>query len=754
MQKLKEWRGRSISRFKKLFSAYNYLLIYFFLLITFDVVLLNFPLTNYLGYEFSILNSALIIFLSGIFTISFLKKNTVDAGTVKYIYKTIVLISLIFLIIPFIISLYSLFKTIICPLKDGIIFYTFFTLPAPVIGIALGVLSFSISKRFGFIFFLLSLFIICLIPVFEIYFNPQIYFYNPIIGFFPGTIYDESIEVDIKLMIYRMMNLIFFTSVIVLVLRALVTNSKSLLNISWTYTLVGPVAFIILSPYFGYSTTDGRIYNELDRTITSEHYELHYSSEINDTLIRVIALHQEFYYSELEKFFNVKLKKKIISFIFSDREQKKKLFGTENADVAKPWIPEIYILADNYDKTLRHEIAHCFAGEFGSRVFKVADNFNPALIEGIAMAADPDYDSFDLDYMAALAFDRGFTVDIKTLFSFFNFFKQPSSIGYIVAGSFIKFIIDRYGIERFKNLYANLDFPKYYNKQLSELSSEFEFYLKNKFVVSESVNDRAKYYYGRKSIFYKICPRYVAKKLNEAWKLYDQKKIGEAKGIFNELKKNSDNYSALIGLSYCYVELQQYQKAIDILKGNLHKFENTPYYYEVELILADLLIKNGQIDEAKALYDLLIKQNPSRILYGLTALRNDLLNTGLVTTYLNAKDNEKYEILKLLNSKKYNYNSFPYLVLLAKSSNIEYGTFLKNFLRTFEVKNFNSSYGIYKLSLYMCEKMDFDRSRKLAALSLRFSEDSSFNSVLKSNFEKMDWLYKNYMRVLSSVTFH
>ena len=73
---------------------------------------------------------------------------------------------------------------------------------------------------------------------------------------------------------------------------------------------------------------------------------------------------------------------------------------------------------------MKHEIAHCFTREFGSYIFKIADNFNPSLIEGVAMAADPVYDGFDLDYMAALAFNNDFKLNVNALFTFFNFFKQ------------------------------------------------------------------------------------------------------------------------------------------------------------------------------------------------------------------------------------------------------------------------------------------------------------------------------------------
>jgi hypothetical protein len=706
-----------------------------------------------LGYEFSIFNSVLIIILAGIYSIFFLKKINVSNETKNKIIKTLTIVSIIFLLLPFLISFLSLFRKITCPIKDGIAFYTFLTVPAPIVGIALGFLAFSVSKRLSVLIFFLLFFIIALIPVLEIYFNPQIYFYNPIVGFFPGTIYDEGIEVDLKLIIYRVLILFFYLSIIFLILRALLSNSQYSLKIAWIYSILVPIAFLMLSPDLGYSTSHSRIKVELNKTITSEYYEIHYSSELNDTLINVIALHHEFYHTELEKYFKLKPKRKITSIIFNNREQKKRLFGTANADVAKPWIPEIYITADNYDKTLKHELAHCFAGEFGSRIFKVADNFNPSLIEGIAMAADPIYDEFDLDYMAALAFSNKYKLDVNSLFKSLNFFKQPSSLGYIIAGSFVKYLNNKYGIERFKKLYTDLDFNEYYAKELPELANEFETYLGSNYLITPNDSDRAKYYYGRKSIFYKVCPRYVAKQLNKAWKMYNKNRINEAKKIFEDLLTMSDSYSPLIGLAYCFVEKNENEKAINLLRQNIHKFENTAYNYEIEFLLADLLAKNDHVPEADSIYKVLILLNPNRALYSLSVLRNHLVNTNNVQNYLNGKNEEKYEILKSLNVKNYDYNSFPYLASLAKATGIKYKYFLNNFSTTLEVNDYNSSYGIYKLSLYMCEKMDFDRARKMASLTLRYSKDKSFNSMLRSNFDKMNWLYKNSDKTLTKLSY-
>jgi tetratricopeptide (TPR) repeat protein len=220
--------------------------------------------------------------------------------------------------------------------------------------------------------------------------------------------------------------------------------------------------------------------------------------------------------------------------------------------------------------------------------------------------------------------------------------------------------------------------------------------------------------------------------------------VTNAKSIFEELMHISDSYSPLIGLAYCYAEQDNYQKAIEILKKNILRFKNTAYFYEIEFLLADLLAKNKQITEAKVVYESLIKQNPNRSLYSLSTLRNDLINSDtVIVNYLKGEVSDKFDILKSLNLEKYNYNTFPYLASLAMDGKVDYESFLKIFLKNLEIENYLSVYGIYKLSLYMCGKMDFERARKVAALTLRYSTDISFNSVLKSNFEKLDWLYKN-----------
>jgi tetratricopeptide (TPR) repeat protein len=662
--------------------------------------------------------------------------------------------AIIFILIPILISLISLLNTVVCPLGDGVLFYLVITLPAPIIGIGLSLFSLSIWRRFSYIIFILLIIIVAIVPLFELYFNPQIYFYNPLIGFFPGTIYDEGIEIDMKFIAYRVMNVLFFLSLIYFLYNALKEKSKNKIKLTWAYAILISVLFIFISPKIGYSTTLSTIKKELEKTITTRHFELHFPSSVDDTLVNVIALHHELYFAQLEKYFGATPTEKISSIIFSNREQKRKLFGSANADVAKPWIPQIYISVGNYDKTLKHEIAHCFTREFASGIFKVADNFNPVLIEGIASAADPEYDEYDLDYIAALAFHNDYSVELKTLFQSFNFFMQPSSLGYILSGSFIKYLNDKYGIEKFKKLYSDLDFPKYYQKDLTELEHEYEQFLKTSFASEVGSVNKAKYYFDRKTIFSKVCPRYVTKQTKKGWLLFNQKKYEGAKTIFTELAKMSDNYSSLIGLASCYEELNKIPKAITLLKENRDKYLNSGSWYELQFMLADLLARNGELTQADSIYRILVEQNPNRTLYSISRFRTDMLKTGEnLSNYLSSDENEKYNIVKQMNDESYNYNSLPFFVSLAKICEVPYEEFLSSFSKVIKVNDYESAYGIYKLSLYLCEKMDFERARKMAALALRYEEDISLNYILKNNFEKMDWLHKNKDQILSTISY-
>lgn len=729
-----------MSKTRKIFGLENSLPVYLLIVVVFDLLLIIFPLTKVFGYEYSALNSVLLVFLSGIFSIRLLT-NFPSQESKKTVTKSLVLSSLFFILIPVIISVTNSFFTIKCSLWDGFLFYLVITVPSVIIGSGLGFVISILFKRFRILIFIIIYILILLIPLVEFYFNPQVYFYNPIFAYWPGTIYDEALSVDVKLAVYRFLNLFFFGSVLYITYQMYYRKNHMTKKFLGIMVVLIPTLFVYFSPLLRYSTDKERIENELTSTIYSPHFIIHYSPKVNKDLINDIAIHHEYYYKVLSEFFNVKLDKKIESFLFLNDEQKKRLFGSANADVAKPWLLQIYISYLDYNTTLKHELAHCFTSAFAKGLFKVADGFNPYLIEGAAVAADPIYDENDIHFMAAMAYHFGYKTDLKNLFKFLSFFKQTSSVSYIFAGSFSKFLIDKYGIEKYKKLYSDLDFEKIYKTSIDSLNTEYSKFLDK--INTEGNADKAYYYFGRKSIFYKVCPRYIADRLNKAWELYSNKRYEEAGNIFQHVFRLGKNYSALIGMANCESKLNHNENAIKLLQDNISFYKNSAYYYNIEFSLGDLQAKQGDYKGADTNYTALMNENPNRRFYYLTRLRKNLIKNSLIKSYVNGNDFDKFQIVKKLNVHKYNYNSIPVLISLAKSLNDEYKLFLKNFDKTIHIKDYSSSYAVYRLSIYMLENLDFSDARKMAALSLRHDSGKDFNSVLQSNYDLTDWFFYN-----------
>lgn len=726
-------------QFKKILTSYNYLVFYSLLIFISNLFFLNIPLINVFGYEFAIANSILLTILSGLFFISFFKKkDIIGKGDLKKLLIPI----FVFLSIPLIVTLINSILTEFCSFPDGVLFYLIITCPSVIIGGALGLISTINIKRFPRVFFLFLLFIILLIPLTEFYLNPQVYFYNPILGYLSGTIYDEGLTVDFKLFSYRLLNVIFFGGILIYLLLSYIKKfkvNKIFLNI---IIIVIPAGFIYLSPLIGYSTTFSSLEDELHKKISTENFEIYFSPDISEDEIKLIIVHHEYYYNELKEFLQVKPVSKIKSYVFQNRQQKRKLFGSANADIAKIWLYSIFITKDAYSSTLRHEIAHCFSAEFGVGPFKVADGINPYLIEGIATASHPFYDDYSIHYMAAIAYKNGFRVGLDRMFGFTNFFTQLSTLSYIYAGSFTKYLIDSYGIEKYKRLYADLNFAKVYQTSTDSLLKNWQNFIE--LFETEGTEHIANFYFGRKSIFHKTCPRYISDRLERAWIYYNSKEFEKAEKIFNSVLEKEMNYSALTGLSLCYFETDKLNESIKLLEENINAFESTSYYYNLQLNLADLYIGNNNLSDAEFLYSKINKQKPGTRLYYISELRITLIeNDDMIYHYLKGSDYDKYQVLKELNKKTIHFESIPVMINLSRVLEEEYEVFIKQFDKTIYVTDFSSSYAVYSLSKYMLENLDFIKARKMAALAMRYNDNKSFNEVYKENFKRMNWIYHN-----------
>ncbi len=721
-------------------SSHNiYYLITIIIVLLLNLIFIQLPLLNTLGYEFAALNSLLLLILSGFYSISFLKSNPNDFNTLC---KKLILLA----IIPLLISIAYSFFTMFCSFMDGILFYFLIAFPAIFIGCSIGTFTLIFAKRFHKLLFVIFIIVLALIPVLEIYFNPQVYFYSPLIGYFPGNIYDEGLSPDWKLVYHQLLILIYFISLILLFTK----KKEFVLNNKIKYAivlLVVPILFQLLSPFLGFTTTYGRLESYLSKKIITANTTLHYD-HLSDSEAKFIALNQQYYFDHLTKKLKVDLSKNIDVYLFNSSEQKKQLFGAGNANVAKPWQYSVYISKDSWNNTLQHELIHVFSAEFGSGIFKLASGFNAAMIEGLAEAVDNNFNNYSIQEITALAYNNDYKVNIIDLFKGLNFFKQNSTLSYTYSGAFFKYLIDKYGIEKVKSFYKSGNFEFYFKTDFISAQREFETKLKNAPVIGDK--SMAQYYFGRLSIIQKVCPRFISDRLNIAWKYLNDDNYTEAENLFNEINQKTINYSAIMGLSEIYLLNKQNKIAIDLLNKYLNKFANTPYYFNLLFRLGDLYVQSGKIDSANSVYKKLVNYNPNFYLTMLSNVRLALIEGNQIKNYIASNDSVKYNILLNLNRDAYNYSSIPVLIDLAQVIGVEYNKFIKNFNKVFTIDNVESSYALFKLSQYMLENGDYTGSRKMAALSLRFKDKNPFIISLQQNFEKANWFSLNADKILST----
>ncbi len=712
----------------------------FFLILT-NLFLSTLPLTNTLGYEFSAVNAILLFALGGMAVIYRFNKDVFE----RFSFYELVVREKYFiasaLLIPFFIVFFSSIFFAKCPPANGVLFYLFITVPSFFGGITLGFFSFALSKKFSLWIFFLLFFVLLCVPLIEFYFYPQVYFYNTIIGYFPGTIYDEDLSVDRILIAYRLFNLVFFIGLIYLAVK--IKNKKFISKLAISLLLiVTALIFVALKPALHFSTNKHRLKLNLDKTITTENFQIHYTGLLGQKEIEFAALLHEYYLERIKIELKENYRGKIDSYLFESRDQKRKMIGAGSADLAKPWLAQIYLNYTNYDQTLKHELVHSLSANFGTTPFKVAENFNPAMIEGLAMAVENDYDGLPVHYAAKLAYQAGYKFPIEKLFSGLNFFTRPSSISYIYAGSFIKYLADSYGVEIVKKLYSDSDFNKHFEKSLSALAQEYENFLHN--YQNKFNKHKAQLYFGGVTIFKKFCPRTAASDVKKAWRYFNEKQFTEAHNLFKKVYGYSNSYQSLIGIIASLRKEKKYLEEEQFLSKQIHNFRLSQYIYNIELLRGDLLIKINKQTEAAAIYDSLLVQNPhieltNEVLIRKTILKEDIDSLKL---YFDKNEIQKYQKLLNMNKNEIKYFSIPLLLRLAKVNKQSIDELINRLKEKFTATDFISCYAAINISRAALYNFDYETAQYFAvqALYLEQSEDNSHSSV--ENLRLVNW-FKN-----------
>ncbi len=381
---------------------------------------------------------------------------------------------------------------------------------------------------------LLSIAGFAIVPLVVQFFSfPQLYFYNHIWSYWPGPIYDEVVQFDTRLILFRTITLLW-----VLLFWAVPAAGKErvyqVISLGSLFALLFSYAHL---SNWGLISPEERIQQELGMVYESDHFRIFYPAERssgrrveasgqdsrhNDepdgaglertSAAKSIADWAEIHETHLKEIteelgldLQLYRETKVHSYIYNSSDQKKRLTGAGRTSFAPVWLSQdqIHIAEEVLERVLRHELVHVAAKQFGNR-FGASTSIG--LVEGLAVALDPGRYGSSVHRLVAARDPYPDSEELRRLLGA-GFYSSAGSVSYLISGSFIRYLIDHYPVERLRKAYRTGDIEKAYAPYtLEELTRSWHRYLDSQEPDLVDV-ERADALFRTPSIFEKPCPR-------------------------------------------------------------------------------------------------------------------------------------------------------------------------------------------------------------------------------------------------------
>lgn len=462
--------------------------------------------------------------------------------------------------------------------------------------------------------------------------EPAIVAYDTYLGYYAGSIYDESLTGFGPHIVFRVWNLCWGALLVALLaLHRRPTRRDA--RIVWLCA-VAIVSIYAFRGGLGIERDRDYVIDALGGHFAGERFDIYYDARATDAdRLALLINDHEARYDELAAFWGVEPSHRFVSFVYANQEQKGALMGGRRTLVAKIWLGEMHITWDGLgDELLAHEMAHLFLRDAGNGPLKLAsaNGLTPimALVEGAATAAA--WGASELDYhhwsSAIYALDLG--EDIETLLGPAGFWSRYSRRAYTLTGSFVRWLIDTHGPAPFLEAYTAGDFEGAYGASLSELTAQWRTFL-GTLTLTEEQLEVARYRYDRPSLFGKRCARSIATRFDEGDAAFVRGDMDEAARCYEGiLADDPDNVGYRLRIAGRYDEAGHVDAAVaHATQIAAADGAGRAYQDRAREMLADIAWTQGDTTEALAMYNDLLQSVGSsgarrRILAKRDALRD------------------------------------------------------------------------------------------------------------------------------------
>ena len=433
-----------------------------------------------------------------------------------------------------------------CGYLQGLLFYLLFPVVSVVLAVALAFALDAVEwRRKKTLFVLIGGAVALLTPLYDLGLHPQFYVYNHIFGGVLGPIYDEALVVRPGLFWFRGLTLLW-AALAYFVGRGKYgefeerrsrgaeeqkgrgeeeknggregerpRTSLPILAILLLITLV-----YLFAALLGINTTAEHIERVLGGHRATEHFDIYYDpGALTEREVDRVAWDHEYRYAWLAERLGTDVRGRIRSYLYPDAETKARLTGARYTNVAPVWLraPQAHVLWAAYADVFGHELAHVFSREFGLPVLRAS--LSVGLVEGLAVALEPPdgrpspHEQVAVALLGQVGLEEAREGDLAATLaarlSPLGFWTSRGAVSYTTMGSFTRYLLDVYGPEPLKAVYARGRFEEAYGRPLTVLAREWERYLMGQDVTSRAAEALVARRFTIPSLFERRCPHHV-----------------------------------------------------------------------------------------------------------------------------------------------------------------------------------------------------------------------------------------------------
>src|SRR6266542_3581418 len=351
------------------------------------------------------------------------------------------------------------------------------------------------------------------------YRGPAAFVFDPLLGGWPGPIYDEAIVPDLRAVLLRAAAAAEAFSV-ALVAEAFVRAGRGGLRaargpIAWALALAfaaagGDTALESL----GLSGSRAALSRALGGRREGARCTLVLPAEKPAAAADALLAECEFQVADVARALGVQPPARVIAYVYRSSEEKRRLVGAGATEYAKPWLGEVHVVdAPLPHPVLRHELVHAVGAAIAGGPLSVPARdvvlVSAGLVEGLAAALETPRGRFTVHEWSRAARDLGLLPDVAGIVGPAGFYAQPPARAYTAAGSFLAFLLDRHGASRVREAYRTGDVAAATGVPLRALADGWSRFLDG-IEPPPGLITQARAQLGRRSLFARPCAREVA----------------------------------------------------------------------------------------------------------------------------------------------------------------------------------------------------------------------------------------------------